>query len=86
MMIMRDKSKAQSTIEFTFALVAVMLLAYGMVQIFRWAGLDLANRRFLQDNSFVIKGNDPTKMLSSNAGDTFLEMGSVYHGTVTNGN
>ena len=49
MMILCKNTKAQSTIEFTFAMIAIMFLIYGMVMTFRWAGMDLANRRYLQD-------------------------------------
>jgi hypothetical protein len=45
--------KAQSTIEFTFAMIAIMFLAYGMVMVFRWAGMDLAQRRYAQDTSLT---------------------------------
>jgi len=40
------KTKAQSTIEFTFVMIAILLLAYGLIRIFRWAGMDLAERRY----------------------------------------
>ena len=43
------KMRGQSTIEFTFTLVAIAFLSYGLVQIFRWTGMDLAERRFAHD-------------------------------------
>jgi len=46
-------SKAQSTIEFTFAMVAIIFLIFGMLRVFRWAGMDLANRRVNQDLSLT---------------------------------
>ncbi|MBI3314573.1 MAG: hypothetical protein HYZ86_01345 [Candidatus Omnitrophica bacterium] len=44
--------KAQSTLEFVFAMIAVMFLLYGMVQVFRWVGMDMAQRRYAYDASF----------------------------------
>jgi len=78
------KIKAQSTIEFTFATIVIMFLIYGMVQIFRWAGMDLANRRVAQDGALTA-GSDPDTQLSTNAGDSVLPLVAVYHGTITNG-
>jgi len=40
---------AQSAIEFTFCMVIVTLLAYGVMKAFRWVGLDLAERRAAHD-------------------------------------
>ena len=76
--------KAQSTIEFTFAVVATMFLIYGMVMVFRWAGMDLANRRFAQDNSIqnLDSTGDPASELNS-AADYFQPMSAVYRGSIT---
>jgi hypothetical protein len=76
--------KAQSTIEFTFAMVVVVFLIYGMVMVFRWAGMDLANRRISQDNSLTY-GSNPYSQLNP-GDDYFLPIGAVYHGKITNGN
>ena len=80
--------KAQSTIEFTFAMIAIMFLVYGMVMVFRWAGMDLANRRFVQDNSITttnLVGGDPASQLNADV-DSVLPIAAVYRGSVTNGN
>jgi len=45
---------AQSTIEFTFCLVIVVLLAYGVMKAFRWVGLDLAERRATHDGTLTV--------------------------------
>ena len=87
-MILRENIKAQSTIEFTFVVIVIMFLIYGMVQVFRWAGMDLANRRYLQDNSMTtanLVGGDPASQLNSDI-DIALPMAAVYHGNITNGN
>lgn len=81
--------KAQSTIEFTFAVIVVMFLIYGMVQVFRWAGMDLAQRRYVQDTSITTTElgpyGDPSAQLNSDI-DIAMPMAAVYHGSVTNGN
>ncbi len=85
MMIFRENRKAQSTIEFTFAVVGTMFLIYGMVMIFRWAGMDLANRRYLQDTLITnldTATGDPASELNSDA-DYFQPMSAVYHGSIT---
>jgi len=45
--------KAQSTLEFVFAMIAAMFLLYGMVQVFRWVGMDMAQRRWASDAGVV---------------------------------
>ena len=76
--------KAQSTIEFTFAVIVVMFLVYGMVRVFRWAGMDLANRRYVQDVSIKnLDGTgDPASELNSDT-DAFQPMAAMYHGSIT---
>jgi len=82
-MILHENNKAQSTIEFTFAMIAVMFLIYGMVMVFRWAGMDLAQRRFAQDNTLTtMTGTDPGSELNPDF-DRVLPMAAVYHGKVT---
>ena len=44
---------AQSTVEFIFAMIAVMFLVYGTVQVFRWAGMDMAQRRWAHEAMFM---------------------------------
>ena len=87
MMAARKNIQAQSTIEFTFAVVAIMFLIYGMVIVFRWAGMDLAQRRFNQDVSLMtMSGGNPASQLTSDPGASVLPMAAVYHGNITNGN
>ena len=78
----KKQTQAQSTVEFTFAMVAVMFLIYGMVMMFRWAGMDLANRRVSQDLSLV-NTSGPFAQLNA-LGDNVLPMDAVYHGGITN--
>ena len=88
-MMICENTKAQSTIEFTFAVIVIMFLIYGMIQVFRWAGMDLANRRFVQDSSITTTNfsdnGDPSVQLNSDI-DAFQPMAAVYHGGITNGN
>jgi len=79
---------AQSTIEFTFAVVAIMFLIYGMVMMFRWAGMDLANRRVMQDKSLTmtnLPNGDPAAQLNNDS-DYISPLGAVYNGNITDGN
>jgi hypothetical protein len=75
----------QSTIEFTFAMIVIMFLIYGMVRVFRWTGMDLAQRRWAQDNSITtLVGSDPSSELNSDI-DMPQPMAAVYRGSITNG-
>lgn len=38
--------QAQVTLEFIFSMIILVLLVFGTFMIFRWAGLDLAERRY----------------------------------------
>ncbi len=52
--------RGQSTLEFIFAMIAAMFLLYGMVQVFRWVGMDMAQRRWAYDDAFnkaMVSGN-----------------------------
>jgi hypothetical protein len=43
----------QVTLEFTFALVIITLLALGMIWVFQWAGNDIAQRKKIYEQKFV---------------------------------
>ncbi len=59
---MTRKVRAQSTIEMTFVMIAICLLALGMIRIFRWAGMDLAERRY-ENESTMTNGTDVRQQL-----------------------
>jgi hypothetical protein len=85
-MMKRSQNKAQSTIEFTFAMIVVIFLIYGMIQVFRWAGMDLAQRRYAQDTALTnLTSFDPASELNAD-NDQVLPIAAVYHGNVSNGN
>jgi|GEM_PF-5029417 len=57
-MINHDKfKKAQSTIEFTFAMVVTALLIYGLIKVFQWVGMDYAQQAYIQRNSLAVVTN-----------------------------
>ena len=87
-MILRDHIKAQSTIEFTFAVIVIMFLIFGMIRVFRWTGMDLANRRYAHDAVLTGSGptvTDPSMQLNADF-DRVLPLSAVYRGKLTNGN
>ncbi len=42
-------SSGQTMIEFTFSLIVVLLMIYGMMKVFEWTGKDQAMRRMAHD-------------------------------------
>ncbi len=56
------KKLGQSTIEFTFVMIVIFFLTYGLIRVFRWAGLDLAERRFAYEHSLT-SSDDPNEQL-----------------------
>jgi hypothetical protein len=81
------KLRAQSTIEFTFAMIVIVLLMFCMVKVFRWVGLDLADRRFQQDATLTANppsGSGPEVQLDPNF-YTAQPLSAEYHGNITNG-
>ncbi len=41
--------KGQVMVEFTFCMIILFLMMYGLVMVFRWAGLDLSQREAAHD-------------------------------------
>lgn len=41
----------QAAIEFVFCMIIVLLMMYGTIMIFRWSGVDLAERRMAHDKT-----------------------------------
>ena len=81
--MMSNNKTAQSTIEFTFGMIVIVFLIYGMVRVFFWVGMDLANRRMVQDNSMT-NGIDAELQLAPAVYRSQL-ISAVYNGTVSNG-
>lgn len=47
--------QAQVILEFTMCMIIVLLLIYGCIMVFRWSGMDLAERRIGHDESITTK-------------------------------
>ena len=50
-----DGKTAQVTLEFTFSMILVLLLMYGVVRVLTWASLTLAERRVAHDHSLTLR-------------------------------
>ena len=59
-----QNKKGQSTIEFTFTLIVIFFLAYGLIRVFRWVGLDMAERRWAQEQSITLNGTSAEQQLA----------------------
>ena len=57
MYLRKINHKGQAVIEFTFCMIIILLLFFGCVMAFRWAGVSLAERRAAHDKT--IKANLP---------------------------
>ena len=58
--------RAQATIEFTFAMIAILLLIFGIIRIFRWVALDLADRRIAHDQLLQNTKLSPGQQITPN--------------------
>ena len=50
---MKKTHKSQAIIEFTFCMIIVFLMIYAVIKIFRWTGLNLAERRRNHEEALV---------------------------------
>ena len=41
----KNLRKAQVVLEFTFCMIVLFFMIYGVIMVFRWTGVDLAERR-----------------------------------------
>ncbi len=53
--VLKKNKKGQVILEFTFSLIVIMLLLYGTMMVFRWSGVDLADR-IITHNNVLING------------------------------
>jgi hypothetical protein len=60
----RINSRGQATVEFTFAMIVTVILIYAMLMVFRWAGLDLAERRFAHEHLLTNESLRPEQQLN----------------------
>lgn len=54
----------QATIEFTFAMTLTLIMTLALYMVFRWVGLDLANRRFTHENLLTNDALRPEQQLN----------------------
>jgi Flp pilus assembly protein TadG len=59
------KKRAQTIIEFTAGMVVLCLMMYGMVEVFRWGMVDMAERRFDHEQS-LLAGSTAEQQLNPN--------------------
>ena len=57
--------KGQSTIEFTFAMVAVALLIYGVIKVFQWVGMEYAQKAYTQQSSTILEDHPRPQRLTA---------------------
>lgn len=60
----RLKNNGQATIEFTFAMMVTLIMVFALFMVFRWVGLDLANRRFAHDQTLTNDALRPEQQLN----------------------
>ena len=56
-------STGQVIIEFTFCMIIVLLMIYGVTKVFFWAGRDLVERRKAHDN-VLTGGGSPSQQIA----------------------
>lgn len=83
----QESITGQSLVEFTFAMIVVAFLIYGMIRIFWWAGRDLAMRSWTHDNTLMTlpASHNPADQLRADF-YRVQPMGAVYNGSITNDN
>lgn len=63
-MSMKINFHGQAILEFTFCMLVVMLMVFGVIQIFRWSGRDLVERRRAHE-AVLINGTAPLPQLDT---------------------
>ncbi len=58
--------KAQTILEFSAGMVVLCLIMYGMVETFRWGMMDMAERRFDHEASFLNASLNTEQQLNPN--------------------
>lgn len=56
--------RGQATIEFTFAMTITLIMVFALLMVFRWVGLDLADRRFTHDRTLSNDALRPEQQLN----------------------
>lgn len=61
---LKRRKHGQATIEFTFAMTLTLIMALALYMVFRWVGLDLANRRYTHENLLTNDSLRPEQQLN----------------------
>ncbi len=83
----RHLSRGQTMVEFTFCLIVILLMIYGLMRIFEWTGKDQAMRRMAHDalittgvkRSYDNEGDGPAKQISPYF-HTPIKMNAIWEG------
>ncbi len=57
------KARGQVILEFTFCMVVIMFMIYGLTKVFLWSGADLAERRKAHDKSLTQSTGNPESQI-----------------------
>jgi len=76
-MKIRNKN-AQAIIEFTFCMIILFIMMYGLMKVFQWSGTDLAKRRQAHDSTlkggvvadYSVYAHGPIKQLDPHIGSS----------------
>lgn len=58
------REQGQATIEFTFAIMLTLIMTLALFMVFRWVGLDLANRRYSHEKLLTNDSLRPEQQLN----------------------
>jgi hypothetical protein len=61
------KTRGQATIEFTFAMVIIALMIFGLIKIFRWTGMDYAEHAW--DREYFRDGKSKPPLITTEKGE-----------------
>jgi hypothetical protein len=75
---MSDKIGGQVILEFTFAIIAIVLLIVGMTRIVTWSGRDLVERRDKMDAVLI-------QPVGTDVGDPLKQTRHIFYTNVTIG-
>jgi len=76
--IQRRQSSGQVILEFTFCMIVVLLMIFGVAKVFFWTGKDLADRRKAHDDVLYGGGGPQTQIAPSFY--TSSKMNAIWRG------
>jgi len=51
--------KGQVILEFTFCMIVILIMIYGVIKVFHWAGKDIVDRQKAYDAALLIQQGSP---------------------------